>query len=159
MFKDEDLSKLQMTANFIPAVVLESYFKEKKVLLKIKRNDEEVIATAAVALPNFTKLNPGDNVLAAGENLNSLYVIGILNSSSDEKKTEQFILEDGTYARKENHKIQIFSKFSEIIFEYDSLSKTSSVNVQGNLEYITKEGNINFISDNGINFKSYQPIN
>lgn len=159
MFKiTGEVPALQMHSYFAPAVILESYINERKVLLKIKKNGEELIASGLLALPNIAKLNPGDTVLAAGENLDSLYIIGILDCNI--KSSENLTLEDGTYARKKDkRKIQIFSKSSELIFEYDSVSNTSKVNVQhGNLEFTAEEGSINFISNNGINLKSSQSI-
>jgi hypothetical protein len=98
--------------------------------------------------------------LAAGDDINLIYVLGLLESSSNTEN--KLIAANGAYAsiKKNNseEKILVHSPQGDLIFEYDSLSGKSIVNVQsGDLEFASK-GNINFSSEGNINLKGRQSV-
>ena len=148
----EEISVKQLTKYLGSATVLSYDEEEKTTVLQIKNDEGEYNTFGKVAIPNCPVLMPGDNVLAAGNDINSLYIIGLLNHrESENNKTEKVTLN--------NKKLQVLTENGELIFEYDPEKRINRVNIQsGDLELITNEGNINFVSGKNIHFKSNHSI-
>lgn len=120
-------------------------------------NGTKYWAKSAMALP--CELKWGASVLIAGADMDSLFIIGIINSRAIENGVR---LKDGTTVKVEGHdsqKLKVFSKQGEMIFAYDSDTKKSSVHIQkGDLEFIAQDGRIDFTASKGIRFFSEHPI-
>ena len=160
----EDTPELQITKYFGPAKVISFDKKDKTAELNIETDEGKFKFTGKIAIPNCPSLAAGDLVLAAGEDIKKLFIIGIIeqfeNNAIENKRLE---LNNGIYAEvdkyQEGEKIQIRSKEGELLFEYDAAQNNTRVKVGfGNLEFITQKGDINFISEGNINFKSKQSV-
>ncbi|MCK5100515.1 MAG: hypothetical protein KAR45_20565, partial [Desulfobacteraceae bacterium] len=138
-----DITSLTKQGYFGQASILD--FCDEKYRVKISSdtscfNGTQVWAKPALAFP--CELKWGDTVLLAGDSMEALFIIGIIKSRAIEKS---LVLEDGTNVKAENsngfERLKIYSKQGEMIFEYDSETKKSSVNIQeGDLEFITQNG-------------------
>ena len=160
----EGISVMQKDRYFGPATVLDVNEDEGLVLLRIESMEKDIETWGRIAIPYACKLIYGETVLVAGDDINVVYIIGLLNSKPSEKSNEKLLnLKNGTYASisgtGESEKFQLCSKSGELIFEYDPETGKSSVNIHsGDLEFVTKNGNINFISEQDIRFMSKQSI-
>lgn len=160
----EDIPVLQNTKYFGPATVLDFKQDEGLVRLRIEgvEEDYESWGRSAIAYPH--KYTSGESVLVAGEDTDALYVIGLLSANtSQETAGSQLSLRNGARAEVagslDAEKIHVYSNKGELIFEYDPEAGKSRVNVQsGDLEFVTKNGNMSFISEQNINFFSRQSI-
>ncbi|HSR16784.1 MAG TPA: hypothetical protein VLM39_01735, partial [Ignavibacteriaceae bacterium] len=157
----EDVSTNQFTKYFGSAIILDINERENLALLKFEKNEEDFEVWAKSAISYQHKLVYGDSVLAAGENADEIYIIGLLNSLSS--NSNRLISSSGSYVvinkNPNEEKILINSKDGEMIFEYDTNSGKSKINIQsGDLEFITNNGNISFTSGGNINFFSKQFI-
>jgi hypothetical protein len=153
---DEIQTKL-LAGYFGPAKVLDLNKDETYALLGIENGEEQIEAWGKITVSLPQELSFGDVVLAAGKDLDQIYIIGLLNSQSSGKK--KIITENGSCVliEKENasEKVRLFSAKNELIFEYEPSSGNSRINIEsGDLEFITKKGEINFFSEGDINFKS-----
>lgn len=99
---------------------------------------------AALALPYDIDLSCGDKVLIAGEDVRSIYIIGVLSA----KASATICADSGAYARldKNSVSLQIFSPDNELIIEYDTVRETTKVS--------SPTGRISFSSSESIEFKS-----
>jgi len=158
-------SLLPQTKYFGPAQVLKFSEPDRLVLLRISDHlGDEFEVWAKSALSDNHAFQFGETVLAAGEDFNELYIIGLLDHTGP-SKTEAKVLrmEDGTSAKIEKglgtEKLQLNSKSGELIFEYDAKSEKCRVNIQsGDLEFTTANGNIDFVSEKDIRFFSKQSV-
>ena len=158
-------SLLPQTKYFGPAQVIKFSEPDRLVLLRINEHlDDEFEVWAKSALSVNHAFQFGETVLAAGEDFNELYIIGLLDQSG-QSNTEAKILmmEDGTSAKidktLDTEKLQLCTKSGELIFEYDAKSGKCRVNIQsGDLEIVTANGNIDFVSEKDIRFFSKQTI-
>lgn len=158
-------SLLPQTKYFGPAQVLKFSETDLLVLLRIKDHlGDEFEVWAKTALTVNHEFLYGETVLAAGEDFNELYIIGLLDRKV-QNKTEAKILmmEDGTSAKiekaLETEKLQLCSKSGELILEYDAKSRKCRVNIEsGDLEFVTANGNIDFVSEKDIRFFSKQSV-
>jgi len=98
------------------------------------------------------KLCPGDIVLVLGDDPDHMYIIGII-----EQKTvagtdaNKIVLEGGTHAVRDKDSVKIFSRKRELLFEYDEKNGKSRINLEsGDMEFITRNGNINFVAGKDI---------
>lgn len=157
----EDL--MPKTTYFGPARVLEINETEGLVHLRLEGR-EKYLTWGRSAMPYFHEFKWGETVLVAGEDIHNLYVIGLLNTKApggtDEKRLS---VKNGTTATvertPEGERLQVCSKSGELIFEYDSQTGNSRVNIHsGDLEFITRNGNIHFASDQDIRFTSKQSV-
>ena len=160
----EDMPVMQITKYFGPAKVLSFDKKNKTAELYIETDEGKFESTGKLAIPNCPSLAEEDIILAAGEDVKNLFIIGIIehfeNNETENKKLE---LSNGIYAEldkyQEGEKIQVRSKEGDLLFEYDTAQNNTRVNIGfGNLEFITQKGDINFISEGNINFKSKQSV-
>lgn len=156
-----DIHSLTGKGYFGPASILD--FCDGKYRVKFSSDDlkpEGNPVWATPALSASDNLQWGDTVLLAGDDMTSLYIIGIINARADQKT---LMLKDGTYAKTqindESEKLSVFSKQGEMVFEYDSATGKTSVNIKkGDLEFVTQDGSIDFVASKGIRFFSENPI-
>ncbi len=152
------------TSYFGPARVLEVNQAKGLVLLEIEGRAEGSEIWGCLAIPYAHLCQPGASVLVSGESLRALYIIGLLGANPDEKMGHQSLtLKNGAKAQisenAESEKLEFRSKTGELIFEHDPETGKSRVNLQsGDLEFVTQEGNIDFIAAGGIRFLSRQSI-
>lgn len=161
----EDKSIMQNTKYFGPATVLDINGDEGLILLNIETIEKDFKTWGRVAVPHPHTIMTGESVLVAGEDINAVYIIGILNSKpANQSNKMRLTLNNGAYASvnktPEAEKFQLCSKSGEMIFEYDPSTGKGLINVQsGDLDVATKQGDINFISERNICFRSKQSIN
>ncbi len=113
------------------------------------------VVCSRMAISSKVNFMEGDEVLVMGEDINCLYIIGILaqqravdGTSAD--RPSRISTPDGAYAAIEekngsiaSETLRVYSRQRELIFEYDSTAKRAKVFFQsGNLEFITQEGDI-----------------
>jgi len=144
---------------FGPADVI--YYDKKSATVLLKLNNYETETVARVSIPDCPELYPGNKVLAISNDSKDFYVIGLIDYTKP--KEDKIVSEKGVYAvikkSPDNEKIQICSDNGQLIFEYDTEKSVSRINIEsGNLEFITKDGDINFISQGNISFKGRQSI-
>ncbi|MFC1852063.1 hypothetical protein ACFL27_17860, partial [candidate division CSSED10-310 bacterium] len=160
----EKIAFIPQTKYFGPARVLESNDQDGSVMVCIGSSDGAIETWAVSALAYSTGLTEGDTVLVSGENLNELYIIGILNRNfNEDKEKNQLVLKNGVRAtlalHNQTEKLLVNSQSGEIIFEYDALTGKYRINAPaGDLEFCARDGNINFISDQDIRFESKRSI-
>jgi hypothetical protein len=146
----EDLPWMTTTRYFGPAGVLEIEELTNRILLSLKIDDDIHEVWAQIAIPAPLKLEPGDRVLAMGEDTDELYVIGILDTAKKEVEKEKSLnLSGGTRAQisgpQDEQTIQIFSNKRELLFEYNEKEGKARINLEsGDIEFISQKGNINF---------------
>ena len=135
------------------------------VLVTQPGNGNRVFKTyARMATPFPLKLHGGDTVLVAGEEKDTFYIIGILNTETPgPEKTDSLLMQCGVKATVEGpaneEKLQVHSQQGELIFEYDANTGTSRIDIlSGNLEINARNGNIDFASAKGIRFHSHDDI-
>ena len=85
------------------------------------------------------------------------------HSENEEPAVDKIISNYGAFTQinKSNNseKIEVYNKKNELIFEYSPETGNSKINIEsGNLEFVTKNGDINFISEGNISFKSNHSI-
>lgn len=155
----EEISQIRSTKFFGPAKVLDLNNEGTLALLGLEILGEKIETWGRIMMSFSQKISFGDTVLAAGEQINEIYIIGIINSLS----VQSIKARDGTFVTLDKtqnaEKIQVFSKQNELIFEYDSCSGKSRLNIHsGDLEFVTGKGDISFISEGNIRFKGKQSI-
>lgn len=152
---------MQAFQYFGPATVLDCNDDEGLVLLSFK-DDLVIWGRSAIGDPHG--IESGDSVLAAGDELNGIFVIGMIKKAKPEAiHTAQLQLKEGGHARVErtadSEAIQIFSSNGQLVFEYEPDAGKSRINIQaGDLEFVTHDGDIRFISKGDIHFKSDNQI-
>ena len=131
----DEITLKQQTGFFGPAKVLSFDKKYKTALLQIQNDEEEINTLAKLAVPNCPALIPEDTVLAAGNDINNLFIIGILshpdfNDSAKDKLTTK----DGAYVylnrNNNDEKINVCNRNGEIVFEYEPNTGNSRMNIQ-----------------------------
>ncbi|MGE5811869.1 MAG: DUF3540 domain-containing protein [Ignavibacteria bacterium] len=155
----EEISQIRSTKFLGPAKVLDLNNEGTLALLGLEILGEKIETWGRIMMSFSQKISFGDTVLAAGEQINEIYIIGIINSLSGQPIKAR----DGTFVTLDKtqnaEKIQVFSKQNELIFEYDSCSGKSRINIHsGDLEFVTGKGDISFISEGNIRFKGKQSI-
>lgn len=156
-------------AKLYPQTMKTNYFGAAKV---VETNQSDGILRVRVALPQkntmgwarlaiagIDVLQIEDEVLIAGEDINHLYVIGILSL----KKRSDVVLKkqeigNGAYTVTDKSSttpmLRVFSKRNELIFEYDPISEKTCVNIEsGHLEFTTRKGDIIFNAEKNIKLK------
>lgn len=155
---------MQKTKYFGPATVLDINEDEGLMLLNFDTIERDFKTWGRVAIPQPYNIAFGESVLVSGEDINEIYVIGVLKIKPDDQSSQiRLTLSNGAYASVnktlESDKFQLRSKSGEMIFEYDPSTGVSSINVQsGDIDVATKQGDINFISEQSISFKSRQSV-
>lgn len=113
---------------------------------------------ARIGLSEVAPLRSGDQVLILGEGIDNLYVIGRLSPSPDLAGPGRIALPNGAYAQAaglpERRTLQVFSPRQELLLEYDAATGKTRVNLEsGNLEFVTRQGDIAFHSGQNIRFQ------
>jgi hypothetical protein len=154
----EKVKWIPRTRYFGPAKVLEIDDTERRIRLRLTGDCPGTDVWAVSAIAGQSNLRPGDTVLAAGEDLGDLYVIGALNQGAKADGPEKTIaLGKGTRAAVEGEPgkqtLKVFSPKRELIFAYDEQNNRARVNMEaGDLEFVTRNGNITFATDREIMF-------
>ena len=155
--------ELMPTLNGVPyfgsAKVVESDSDTVKVRMQLMGSERMV--SARIAVQHSAPIGINDEVLIAGSNLNEMFVIGIISSSSPASK-KTLKTANGAYASlshsasSQESKIQVYSPRNELLFEYDPINEQAKVNVsKGNLELCTEDGDIRLNSANSVQINSY----
>ncbi len=110
--------------------------------------DHEIRARKAISC----QLYSGDKVLVMGEDPDHTYIIGVLEQKAvEEPAVNRIILDDGTQAAGEGHSVKVYSRKKELLFEYDEKTGKARVNLEsGDMEFVTRNGNINFVAGKDI---------
>lgn len=138
------------TRYFGLAEILETDEKDMNVYLRLSELSGKPQARARIAIPGDQNLDPGDEVLAVGEDFENLYVIGLLKRKKPSAtSSKRLMLANGTYSaiqgEPESQTISVFSKRNELLFEYDpNLEKARVVMESGDIEFATRDGDIKF---------------
>ena len=160
----EESSVIKLSKYFGPAKVVSFNKGDYVAALLFQSSNGEEIVYGKLAIPKCPEIFEGDTVLIAGNDTNNLYIIGFLNHAiSNDMESERLTSASGAYTSinktSNKEKIQVCNKSDELIFEYDIESGNTRINIEhGDLEFITKDGKINFISEQDIYFKSNQNI-
>ena len=139
-----------------PAQVLDIDDSGTYIYLRLEREFTAETIKARLAIPQPCILYPGDTVLAMGEDIENIFVIGVINQGTRMKAdSHRIMLENGTHAEVFcNHKkqaIQVFSHKRELLFEYDEKNGKARINLEnGDIEFVTRKGNINFVAGKDI---------
>jgi len=155
--------ELMPTLNGIPyfgsAKVVECDSRTVKVRMQLMGSKR--LVSARIAVQQSAPIGINDEVLIAGSNLDEMFVIGIISSSSTvSEKTLKTA--NGAYASlshsasSQENKIQVYSPRNELLFEYDPVKEHAKVNVsKGDLELCTEDGDILLNSANAVQINSY----
>lgn len=124
-----------------------------KIYIESLSGIQEIHATIATSFN--VELNHDDEVLVLGDDLDNIFIIGILSSKSSTKIHSK----DGAYALLDDttgkQSLQIFSNQNELIVEYDTeKNKTKVQSGSGNLEFTLPKGSIAFQSAESLTFKA-----
>jgi len=154
----EKYSWMTETRYLGPARVLEVDETGDRVRLRLSGSPEDGDVWARVATAGSYEVRAGDTALVVGEDFADLYVIGLLNRKHpSEVSSRRLALSGGAYAEAGGppgaETLQIFSKGHELLFEYDEKNGKARVNLEsGDLEFVTQNGNIAFMSGREILF-------
>ena len=144
---------------FGPAVVLSSTPDGQcQVVLE---NAQGRNATAQIPESLLHRARPGDRLLVAGNEADTLYVISVLESTrlSDESGSAEMacplVASNGASASltEDGHTLQINDSSGTLLFEYDGLSKKAKLSTPVDLE-LAGSRSLNFTSKGPISFQS-----
>jgi len=132
--------------------------KEGRALVLLSAAAGKIKTWAAMAIAGTHELTPGDTVLAAGEDFDEMYIIGLIKTAQSPPRT--ITLSGGTSAEASGkpggQTMKVFSAKKELLFEYDEAAGTARVNMPtGDLEFVTEKGNISFQSGRDICFTGH----
>ena len=88
----ENYSWMTDTRYMGPAHVLEVDESGSYIFVRLERDFENAEIKARMAIPISCKLHPGDTVLAMGEDIDNIYVIGVINQITKNKSDSMGIL-------------------------------------------------------------------
>jgi len=133
-----------------PAIVLKNEnSKTSCVTVEWSNGHAPIVATANIAITRDKPITRNTTVLVAGNSVNEMYVIGLLNVPSIADKAEKQIVQttQGAFARvnktKATETLSVYSNKKELLFEYDAINNITKVNVeQGDIELNSNTGNI-----------------
>lgn len=168
---------------FGPARVLEVDEERRRIHVMMAASDKQLEEAAAPrsawaepALANPWRVAWGDTVLVAGQSIDELYVIGLLGGSHSasyegdvgEKRVvgsddREIRLDGGARAEVSGERgsetLRVYSEGGGLLFEYDPERMTSRVDLpDGDVEFVSRNGRIDFISARGVGFYSREPI-
>ena len=109
---------------------------------------------AVLALPFAIDLAPDDRVLVAGEDIHSIYIIGVLSAKSPAKLRAR----DGSYVvlaeTEEGTSFQVYSKEDDLLIEHDTERKTTKVCAgAGDIEISASGGSMTFEAAEALAFR------
>ncbi len=133
-----------------PALVLEIEESGSYIQVQMENVHDNNVARARKAIAG--PLHRGDSVLVMGEDPDHLYIIGLLEQEAVNKSSgNSIILEGGTQAARDGQCISVFSRKKELLFEYDEKNGKARINLEsGDIEFITRNGNIRFAAGKDI---------
>ena len=133
-----------------PAQVLEVDESGSYVYVQLENafEDHEIRARKAISC----QLNSGDKVLVMGEDPDHIYIIGVLEQKAvEEPAINRIILNGGTHAVRDRDSLKVYSRKQDLLFEYDEKTGKDRVNMEtGDMEFVTRNGNINFVAGKDI---------
>lgn len=162
MFNVTELYPTEISSNYIgPAKVIGAGENDGIVRIRPTMHQEDSEMSARITAPFIDSLEEGDEVLVAGDIFRDMYVIGLLTSIESNKKNagpEKLEIGNGAYAMldesSKTHALKLFSKRNELLIEYDPESEKARINIDsGDLEFMTRNGDIVFNSANNIQLK------
>jgi len=144
-----------------PAKVIESGENEGVIHVRLMAHQEESEVSARITAPFIGSLGEGDEVLVAGDVFGDMYVIGLLTSITGYKTnpgSDKLEIDNGAYAMLDETSgspaLKLFSRRNELLIEYDPGSEKARINIDsGDLEFVTRNGDIVFNSANNIQLK------
>lgn len=133
-----------------PAHVLEVDESGSVIIVQLNKDFESPEVEAQKAIPG--QLYPGDRVLVLSEDSDHTYIIGILEQKTVAgAEVDRLALDGGTYAVRDRDSVKVFSRKRELLFEYDEKECKTRINLDsGDLEFVTRNGNINFVAGRDI---------
>ena len=147
-----------------PAEILETHAGERLVKIRVPGAGESRDAWARLAIAHECDFEAGQTALVAGHSVEDLYVIGLLDAGrSPARRAGRVVLQNGASAAvvgpPDAEKLELRSKAGELVIEYDSRTGKTRVNVGvGDLEFVAREGNIDFSAAKDIRLTSSQRI-
>lgn len=147
-----------------PAEVLEAQPRERLVKIRVPGSEESREAWARLAIAQDGELQAGQSVLVAGQTVEDLYVIGLLSAGgAPGRKNGRVALGNGVSAAvigpPDAERLELRSKAGELVIEYDSQTGKTRVNIAaGDLEFVAREGNIDFSAARDIRLTSARRI-
>ena len=154
----EKIEWIPQTRYLGPAKVIETDEDGGRIRLRLTGQPQTGNLWARNAIAGQDALQPGDAALVVGEDLDDLYVIGVLSQKKSPNSSENKItLSKGVQAKADGsageQTLKVFSPKQELIFEYDEENNRARVNMEaGDLEFITQKGKITFASNEEIMF-------
>ena len=154
----EKLKRIPQTRYLGPAKVLETDEEGGQICLRLPGHPQAGNLWARNAIVGQHALRSGDTALIVGEDLDDLYVIGVLNQGESlDSSVNKITLSKGAQANAQGfpgeQTLKVFSPKRELIFEYDEENNKARVNMEaGDLEFITQKGSITFASNKEIMF-------
>jgi len=146
----ENYSWMTDTRYMGPARVLEVDESGSYVYVQLESDfdDHEIRARKAISC----QLNSGDKVLVMGEDPDHTYIIGVLEQNAvEEPAVNRIFLDGGTHAARDRDSVKVYSRKKELLFEYDEKKGKARVNLEsGDIEFVTRNGNINFVASKDI---------
>jgi len=135
-----------------PARVIEIEESGSYINVQLEDDFENKVIRARKAIQSSNQVQPGDSVLVMGEDPDHMYIIGILEEKTVSKSsTDRIFLEGGTQAARNGQSISVYSRKKELLFEYDEKNGKARINLDsGDIEFITRNGNINFAAGKDI---------
>ena len=133
-----------------PAEVLEVDESGSFISVQLNKDFESPEVKAQKAIPGH--LYPGDRVLVLSEDPDHTYIIGILEQKTGAgANVNRIVLDGGTHAVRDKDSVKVFSRKRELLFEYDEKECKIRINLNsGDLEFITRDGNISFVAGKDI---------
>jgi len=143
-----------------PGRVLEIDKASNRACVFLTEAPDEGAVWARMSLIGIPEIAYGDTVLIIGDDSDNMYVVGMLARNEDSPGQNKVTLENGAYAQTlgtgEKQKLQVFSHKHALVFEYNAEQNKARVNMEsGNLEFITRNGDIAFKSSQNIRLEGH----
>jgi len=139
----------EFASYFGPATVLEDENSDGKVDVRWFQDGKAMLATVVIAFPREHLIARQANLLVAGNDVDSMFAIGLLDTVPSLKvvTNETIKSSHGAFAQlnktKSEEFIEVYSERKELLFKYDPINQISQVNIPiGDLELNSKQGNI-----------------
>ena len=148
-----------MSTHYLGAAKVIGSADNNMIRINLLELQGECEALARITVPFAGSLEAGDEVLVAGDIYSDMYVIGLLTPGRYKKsEAEKLELGNGAYAMLDQASaspaLKLFSRRNELLIEYDPESEKVHINIDsGDLEFITRNGDIVFNSANNIQLK------
>ena len=163
--------------HFGPARVLEVDREAGRVQVMMGASDDPAEehsgprrAWAQWALPQPCTASWGDTLLIAGQTIDDLYVIGALGFAGQPADDEappaegaELQLQSGARAvvarESDGERLEVYSEQGRLLFSYAPSGGRSRVELpEGDVEFVSRKGKIDFVAAGGVRFFSREPI-